>query len=291
MSTISIKNRTYNLLLLPTILTVSLLILIPILAVIVLSFTNFSFISMKSSGFVGLQNYLKLLRDARFLNSIRVSLTISVFTVVLQVIFGLMLALLLHSECKSVKWSRGLFLLPMSIPPIAVAIVWKLLFTPSVPGINYLLSVIGIHGPAWFDRAGTALFSIVAAYTWKWIPFVMIILLSALESLPLDPFESAVIDGANRWQVFTRITVPMIRPALLFVTTYRAIESLKMFSLVYVMTAGGPGVSTEPMNYYAYTMAFKYNQMGYGAALVFAILVVIIVVVVLMTKVFKVQFH
>jgi multiple sugar transport system permease protein len=202
-------------------------------------------------------------------------------------LIGLMLAVLLHSKAAGMKWSRGIFLVPMSIPPIAVAIVWRLLFTPVVPGVNYILSLIGIRGPAWFDNPVTAMSSIIIAYTWKWIPFVMIIVLAALESLPEDPFESAVIDGANGWQIFFLITLPMLRPTLLFVATYRAIESMKLFALVYVMTSGGPGVSTEPMNYYAYATSFQYNKMGYGATLVCAILLIIILVVFLMTRLGK----
>ena len=283
------RNKTYLLLLLPTFITVGILILLPILAVLVLSFTNFSFLTMGKNRFVGFANFAELLHDMRFWNSIRVSFTISAGTVILQVLAGLALALILHSECRMVKWTRGVFLLPMSIPPIAVSIVWTLLFTPTVPGINYLLSLVGIAGPAWFDSPGSALIAVITAYTWKWIPFVMIILLAALESMPRDPFESAVIDGANQSTIFFRITLPMLGSALVFVTTYRAIESLKMFSLVYIMTSGGPGVSTEPMNYYAYTTTFKYGQMGYGATLVFAILLIIILVVLLMTKILKVR--
>ena len=289
MTTEALKRKSYLLLLLPALVTVTVLILIPILSIIVLSSTNFSMIAPGANRFVGLGNYTKMLQDTRFFNSVRVSLLISVGTVFLQILIGLSLAMLLHNESKALKWTRGVFLLPMSIPPIAVAIVWKLLFTPTVPGINYLLSLIGIPGPAWFDRPATALTTVIVAYTWKWIPFVMIILLAAIESLPTDPFESAVIDGANGWQIFSRITVPMIRPTLLFVATYRIIESLKMFSLVYVMTSGGPGISTEPMNYYAFTTTFAYNQMGYGAALVFAILLIIILIVLFMTKVVKVN--
>ena len=289
MTTETLKRKSYLLLLLPALVTVTVLILIPILAVVFLSLTNFSLIAPQDSRFIGLSNYLKMLQDARFFNSVRVSLLISAGTVCLQILIGLSLAMLLHNESKTLKWTRGVFLLPMSIPPIAVAIVWKLLFTPTVAGINYLLSLIGIQGPAWFDRPATALITVIVAYTWKWIPFVMIILLAAIESLPTDPFESAVIDGANGWQIFSRITVPMIRPTLLFVATYRIIESLKMFSLVYVMTSGGPGISTEPMNYYAFTTTFSYNQMGYGATLVFAILLIIILIVLFMPKVVRVN--
>jgi len=289
MTTEALKRKSYLLLLLPALVTVTVLILIPILSIIVLSLTNFSMIAPGSNRFVGLSNYVKMLQDGRFFNSVRVSLLISAGTVCLQILIGLSLAMLLHNESKTLKWTRGVFLLPMSIPPIAVAIVWKLLFTPTVAGINYLLSLIGIQGPAWFDRPATALITVIVAYTWKWIPFVMIILLAAIESLPTDPVESAVIDGANGWQIFSRITVPMIRPTLLFVATYRIIESLKMFSLVYVMTSGGPGISTEPMNYYAFTTTFAYNQMGYGATLVFAILLIIILIVLFMTKVVKVN--
>ena len=125
MTTEALKRKSYLLLLLPALITVTVLILIPILAVVALSLTNFSLISPQANRFVGLGNYVKMLQDSRFFNSIRVSLLISAGTVTLQILIGLSLAMLLHHESRALKWTRGIFLLPMSIPPIAVAIVWK----------------------------------------------------------------------------------------------------------------------------------------------------------------------
>jgi len=284
MTSLYTRKRSYLLLLAPALAAVVVLIIVPMVGVIAVSLTNLSLTRAQEVRFVGLANYLRLVQDARFFNSVRVSGLIAAGTVLGQVLLGLSLALLLHAEHGVPSLSRGVFLLPMAMPPIVVSIVWKLFFTPTFPGINYLLGLVGIAGPAWFDSPLSALSTIVVATTWKWTPFVMIILLAALESLPREPFESAVIDGASGARTIVSITLPMLRPTLLFVIIYRTMESLKMFDMIYVMTAGGPGVSTEPMNYYAYATFFQNNMMGYGATLVVAILFIIVCFVMIMAR-------
>jgi multiple sugar transport system permease protein len=280
-----IKKRSYYFLLAPTLITVIVLIIIPLLGVVGLGFNKFSLMTPDKNRFVGFDNYLRLLGDERFWSSLRVALVYGVGSVFFQVFFGLLLALLLAKKFRATIGSRTLFLIPMTVPPIAASLMWALFFTPSIPGINYLLSVFGIRGPSWFDHPVSALSAIIIANVWQWVPFCMILILATLESLPTDPFESAVIDGANGLQVFWYLTLPLIRPTILFVATYRIIESLKVFALVHVMTGGGPGIATMPVNYYAYMNAFEYNKMGYGSSIVVLMLILVVLIVLFMTKV------
>lgn len=283
-ATLKKEKMSYLVLLLPTIIPIVLLILIPILSVFGISLTNFSMLDMENYKFVGVSNYIQMFHDARFWNSVRVALIMCIGTVGFQMLLGLWLALLLCKNYRFFKYSRAIFLLPMTVPPIVSGVIWKLMFNPTLPGVNYLLSLIGIQGPTWFDNAGTAMSTIIIATVWQWTPFVMLLLIAALESMPIDPFESARIDGANRWQIFRFITLPMLKPTLMFVATYRVIESLKNFPLVYMLTQGGPGISTEPMNYYAYEMTFKYSKMGYGSTLIISILMIVILIVVFLVR-------
>jgi multiple sugar transport system permease protein len=284
-----IKRRRHLVLLIPVVVTVIVLIIAPLIIVIGLSLNKYTLVTPWKNQFIGLGNYTRMMGDERFWSSIKIAFYYGVGSVGLQVGIGLGLAVLLANRYRATMFSRTVFLLPMAIPPIVTSLMWKLLFTPSIPGLNYMMSLFGLKGPSWFDDPFTALTAIIIANVWQWIPFCMIILLATLESMPTDPFESAEIDGANRWQTFCHIKLPLLRPTLLFVTTYRVIESLKIFPLVHLMTGGGPGVSTTPVNYYAYMNTFAYNKIGYGSAIVVMMLILVVLFVLFMTKVVKVN--
>ncbi|MCK4515530.1 MAG: sugar ABC transporter permease, partial [Spirochaetaceae bacterium] len=263
---------------------VALLIIIPLVFVLGLSVTNFSFVTRQNNRFVGLANFVRMATDARFWNSLRVAGVYGVWSVSIQVVLGLGISLLLVSKYRFAKASRTLLLLPLTTPPIVASLMWKLFFTPTNPGMNYVLGLFGIDGPNWFDAPFTAMSAIVIANVWQWTPFCMLLFIAALESLPQDPYQSAIVDGASSWQRFRLITLPLMWPTILFVTTFRAIESLKIFPLVYVMTGGGPGTSTEPINFYAFSTAFEFNRIGYGSALVVVMIILVVLIVVLLRR-------
>jgi multiple sugar transport system permease protein len=196
------RRRQLILLLIPSVILIAIFIIIPLFFVFGLSFFRFSLLEPWKNGFTGLQNYINLVMDDRFWNSLKVAGILGVSKVALQIFFGLALSLLLHSKIPGSKSTRTLFILPMTIPPIVGSVMWKLLFNPTVPGINYVLSWFGISGPIWFETPLLALSPIIIANVWQFMPFVMLMLLAALESLPTDPFESAAIDGANNFQIF-----------------------------------------------------------------------------------------
>jgi len=278
------SQRELYQLLIPILVAVILLIVIPLISVVGLSVTNFSFVTPQNNRWVGLGNFIRMATDRRFWNSLKVAGILGVWSVSLQVLLGLGISLLLVTRYRFAKASRTLMLLPLTTPPIVASLMWRLFFTPTNPGMNYVLSQFGIKGPNWFDTPFTAMSAIVMANVWQWTPFCMLLLVAAIESLPEDPFESAIIDGANWWQRFRLITLPLLWPTILFVATFRAVESLKIFPLVYVMTGGGPGTSTEPINFYAFSTAFEYSKVGYGSALVVIMMFLVVGIVVALRR-------
>ena len=202
---------------------------------------------------------------------------LSAATVLAQLGLGLALALLLHRPLPFRELLRTAFIIPMVLPPIIVAIVWKIWFTPLLTPLNLLSIPLGIAQPAWLTDPALALGTIVLADVWEWTPFTTLILLAALHMMPDDPVEAARVDGASPWQQFRWIVLPLLRPALIAAGLFRLIDSFKAFPLIFVMTGGGPGVATEPTNYYAYTQAFNQTFIGYSSAMIVVMLAVTIV--------------
>ena len=220
-------------------------------------------------------NFAELPHDRRFLNSLGVQIRLSAVTVGLQLLLGLGVAMLLHSRLRFLEAIRALFIVPMVLPPIVVGIIWKVLFTPDISVVNWLLGWIGIPPPAWLTDPQLALPSIIIADVWEWFPFTMLMLLAALQIMPEEPLEAARIDGAGSWQVFRHIVLPLLRPAIVVTALFRLIESVKAFPLIFVMTGGGPGIVTEATNYYAYLQGFNYSLVGFSAAISVVILIAI----------------
>jgi multiple sugar transport system permease protein len=214
-----------------------------------------------------LANFLELPGDGRFLNSLGVQLRLSVFTVLAQLLLGLGTALLLNRDSRFLEAIRALFIVPMVLPPIVVAIIWKVLFTPDISVLNWGLGVVGLPQPAWLADPRLALPAIIVADVWEWFPFTLLMLLAALQMMPPEPLEAARIDGAGPWQVFRHVVLPLLRPAIVVTVLFRLIESVKAFPLIFIMTGGGPGTVTEATNYYAFLQGFNYSLIGFSAAI------------------------
>ena len=214
-----------------------------------------------------LANFVELLDDHRFLGSLGVQLRLSVFTVAFQLLLGLAAALLLNSRLRFLEAMRALFIIPMVLTPIVVAIIWKVLFTPDISVLNWALGLLGLPQPAWLAHPRLALPAIIIADIWEWFPFTLLMLLAALQMIPAEPLEAARIDGAGAWQVFRHVILPLLRPAIVVTVLFRLIESVKAFPLIFVMTGGGPGTVTEATNYYAFLQGFNYSLIGYSAAI------------------------
>jgi multiple sugar transport system permease protein len=280
-----LRRRRFHLCMLaPTAIVLFAVTIVPTLYLIGTSFTSLTLSRPGSLALIGLGNYTKMLHDERFLNSLVVQARLSTASVALQVILGLGIALLLQGRYRYRQVTRGLFIIPMVLPPVVVAIVWKILLSPDISVINWALASLGLPAEAWLANPSTALWGIVLADTWEWFPFVTLILLAALESLPVEPVEAARIDGASEAQVLRHVVLPLIRPAIVVAGLFRFIDSIKAFPLIFVMTGGGPGNVTEATNYYAYVQAFAFSEIGYSSAIVVVLIVIAFTLSLLLVK-------
>ena len=271
-------KRLHIIFLIPAFIILFVLIIAPLVFVFQTSFTDRGTYSFDNIQWIGLENYAELFQDDRFWNAIWITVILAFATVFFQMIFGLLYALLLQRESLFISIVRGILLVPMVLPPVIVGIMWRMFFQPTMPGINYLLSLVGIAGPDWFGQIWSSRLTIISATSWQWIPFVMLMLLAGLQTLPQSCYESAKIDGASTLQMFWYITLPLLKRVFLFVAIYRVVESLKIFPIVYTMTGGGPGISTEPVNYYIWFQAFSAYRLGYASSIVLATLVIIVLI-------------
>src|SRR6266481_6415462 len=226
--------------------------------------------------FVGLANYIRLPSDARFVESVWHTLVYTALSVALPLILGTLAAVVFHAKFPMRGFLRGLFILPMMATPVAIALVWTMMFHPQLGILNYLLSLVGIPAQLWVFHPATVIPSLVLVETWQWTPLVMLIVLGGLAALPTEPYESALIDGATPWQMFRRITFPLVLPFIMVATIIRTIDAVKAFDTIFVITLGGPGTASETINLYLYTVAFAFYDIGYASAMVVVFMVVIL---------------
>ncbi|MER8374048.1 sugar ABC transporter permease [Mesorhizobium sp. M1406] len=230
----------------------------------------------QSRSFAGMENYLRLAIDQRFWESLLHTLSYTFLSVAAPMLLGTIAALIFDARFPLRGLLRGVFVMPMMATPVAVALVWTMMFHPQLGVLNYLLSLVGIPAQEWIFNANAVIPSLVAVETWQWTPLVMLIVLGGLASVPREPFESAEIDGANAWQQFRYLTLPMIAPFLMIAVIIRTIDALKSFDIIYAMTQGGPGTASETINIYLYNTAFSYYDIGYGSAMAVVFFIVIV---------------
>ncbi len=250
----------------PSAIAVGVFAIVPLLGMFALSMTDFHLVKKWDHEF-GFQNFIKLWNNKRFINSINVMLLLSVFGVIFQVALGTLIAVGLEKIIPKWRFMRGIFVIPFVVPAVAVALIWLSLLTPTLSPVNDFFDIFGITVPALLTSQYGAIAAIVMADTWASYPFVMLLILAALQGIPSDLDEAASIDGASKLQTFYKITLPLLAPALLMVSLFRFIETLKHFPLIHIMTTGGPGRSTQATNYYAYIQTFQNSNVSYGAAI------------------------
>jgi multiple sugar transport system permease protein len=236
--------------------------------------------------FVGLDNYASLATNKRFLESIGHTLYFTLLAVVLPLIFGTVAALIFHRKFPLRGLLRGAFIMPMMATPVAVALVWTMMFHPQQGVLNYLLSLVGLPPSLWVYSPRLVIPSLVLVEIWHWTPLVMLIVLGGLASLPVEPMESALIDGATGWQTFRFITFPLLVPFLTVAGVIRTIDALKAFDTIFVISQGGPGTASETINIYLYLQAFSFYNVGSASAVVvvFFVLVVALSLTLLMLR-------
>jgi multiple sugar transport system permease protein len=213
------------------------------------------------------QNYEQAFTSPEFVRSVWVQVKLSLVTVVLQLLIGLGIALLLDRPSRLLETVRTGFLIPMVLPPIVVALIWKVLYTPAISPLHSLAAFFGVPFHSLIANADTAIWAVAVADTWEWFPFTMLMALAALQMVPKEPQEAARIDGASAIQLFWYVKLPYIRGTLVVAVLFRLIDSIKAFPLIYILTDGGPGGATEVTNYYAFVQTFNFAYWGYGAAI------------------------
>ncbi len=226
--------------------------------------------------FVGLANYAELATNTRFLTSILHTLVFTALAVVAPLVLGTAAALVFHQKFAGRGFWRGAFVLPMMATPVAIALVWVMMFHPQQGVLNYLLSLVGIPPSEWVYSPMLAIPCLVLVDIWQWTPLVMLIVLGGLASLPTDPFEAAYMEGATRWQTLRYVTLPLLMPFIMVAAVVRLIDALKTFDTIYVITQGGPGTSSETINLYLYLQAFSFYQIGKASSVVVVFFILVV---------------
>lgn len=230
--------------------------------------------------YVGTENWQTLFRDTRMWSALWVTLAYTGICLAIQLVLGMGIALLLDSDDRSFGVMRGLLTLTLVIPPAITGMMFLLLQDAQFGLIPFVLKGLGIMGPsgAILSNPSLALWGVILADCWQWTPFMVLIFVAGLRALPRDPFESAMIDGANAWQVFTRLTLPMMAKVIAIAVLIRGIDLFRTFDYVYVMTSGGPGTATYTLSLYAWHQTFSFIKWGYGATIsLFALFIIVIV--------------
>lgn len=263
----------------PSLAVLAVITLLPALYLLATSFTPLNLTRPETQWDFSspLISYGQLLSDDRLANSVWVQIKLSFWTVSLQLLIGLGLALLLNVKSRLLEALRTVFLIPMVLPPIVVAIIWKVIYTPDISPMHGIFRAIGWNVPALITNPDWALTSIIIADTWEWFPFTMLMVLAALQMMPQELLDAAKVDGASPWQLTRHVTLPFIQGVLLVAGLFRLIDSIKAFPLIYILTDGGPGSLTEVTNYYSFLQAFNFSYLGFSSAITVVLLAATIV--------------
>ena len=240
----------------------------PFIYAVRLSLLNFDISKpYQKTVFVGFGNYVEVLLNTRSLNAFRNTGVLVGLSVSVEIIIGIGIALLIDRFSSLRTLLYTLVLVPLLLPRIVVALLWKIMYHPTLGIINYIVSLFKLPVITWLANPKLALYSIAIVDIWQWTPFVAIIIGSALEVLPKDPIEAAQIEGANRTQTFWYILLPMLKPVLVVAAIFRTLMALRTFDLVWIMTGGGPGISTETVDIYAYLIGLsRGGRISYASA-------------------------
>jgi multiple sugar transport system permease protein len=268
------RRRAYRLFIMPALVVVGAVIVFPWLFTLWMSAFDWKIGTV--AHFVGLQNYTGLITNQRFLEAVGHTFYFTALAVVFPLVLGTIAALIFHREFPFRGMLRGIFVMPMMATPVAVALVWTMMFHPQQGVLNYLLSLVGLPPSLWVYDQKLVIPSLVLVEIWHWTPLVMLIVLGGLAALPSDPYESARLDGASEWQLFRYITLPLVAPFLAVAAVIRTIDALKTFDTIYVITGGGPGTASETINLYLYLQAFAFYNIGNASAVVVVFFVIVL---------------
>jgi multiple sugar transport system permease protein len=272
-----------------------LLMIFPLGYTIYNSFTDWSLTHGDAINFVGLKNYIDIFtNDERFWHSVLRTFYFTGLAMLVEIVLGVLIAVLFDArDFRGKRVARSIFLMAMMATPVAVAMVWMLMFEPTAGVINYVVKATGLEAwlsqyagiskLLWLGDSSTVIPALVLVDIWEWTPLISLIVIAGLATLSREPYESAMVDGATPFQIFFRITLPMIAPTIGVAALLRLVDCLKTFDIIYVMTLGGPGYSSETLNIYTYQMSFQYFNFGYASALLVIFFAIVLGISLLVT--------
>ncbi len=262
--------------LLPGVIVLIAIVAFPLFFIIRVSFSSWS-VSQPALNYIGWKNYINVFNDIRFWSSLVRLSALVVSSVLVEYVIGFLLALAVWRNIRFRRFFRILFLVPMMVTPAVMAVIWRTIFNQSLGPANNILRAIGLHGIPWLTNGSTALLSLLIVQIWQWTPFMFLLLLAGLVSLPREPYLAAEIDGAGPIRTFFQVTFPLLVPITISAIIIRLIEASKIMATVYVMTSGGPGTATETTSYYLYIKGLREFQIGYAGSLGVVYLVIMII--------------
>ncbi|MFI5341451.1 MAG: carbohydrate ABC transporter permease [Candidatus Methylomirabilales bacterium] len=270
---------------LPAVVVVFVLMVFPVFYTVYMSLHSWFASSLTAPEFIGLQNFKRAFtQDERFRNAVWLTIYFTVLATALQLVLGVALALLLNRPFRGKGFFRSIFLMPMVATPVAIALVWMMMYNPTLGVMNYLVGLVGLGPYKWVSDVRFVIPALAVVDTWEWTPLITLITLAGLASLPLEPYESALIDGATSAQMFWRITLPLLRPTIIVALLFRSIDCLKTFDIIYVMTAGGPGFASETLNVYTFQVGLFYFHIGYACSLLVILFALVLGVSLILIK-------
>lgn len=282
-------NKTPYVFLLPAIIILILISIVPFLFAVNYSFRDYDLsVPGRTGQFIGLENYRLALNNPEFWASLVRTMMILIPSVIVTFFLGLGIAMLLNQKIRGRRLFVSLLLIPMMIAPIAVGMVWKLLLLPNYGLLTQVSNQMGLFtGAAFFSDPTMAPFTIVLMDIWQWTPFIVLIMLAGLSSLPREPLERAKIDGASRWQTLRYVVLPSLLPLIIIALFIRSIEAFKMFDKIWITTHGGPAAFTETATIYTFRQNFVFFKMGYGAATILILFFFVLIICALFFKILQ----
>jgi len=275
--TMELANRRFGwLMAAPSLAALFLVVQFPVFWALFTSVHDYTLIAPNFDTFTGGANFIKALEDPEFLHSLRLTLFFVVAVVLIEFAIGFLVALMLNTVERFKPVYYGILLCPLLMNPVIVGLIWRMFLHPTLGIVNYLLGVVGIGGVNWLGSTKVAIWTVIMVDIWHQVSFMIVLLLAGLSALPREPYEAARVDGASTFQSFWHITLPLMWPVIIVTILIRLIFAIKTYDLVYIMTRGGPGVSTDFVSYFIYRTAFVSLNLGEASAMSAILLVLIL---------------
>ncbi len=260
---------------LPAIIFVALLMIFPVLYTLFLSFTNWNLTSGMPLSYNGINSYIRVLSEPRFLHAVGRTFSFTIFAVLIEGFLGVAIALILNRAFVGKGLAKMLLLLPLVSTPVAVGIVFNLFYDPTIGLANFVLKSLGLPQGLWISSADSVIPSLILVDVWQWTPMITLIVLAGLAGLSDEPVEAARVDGASEWQILRHVTIPMVMPVILTAVILRLIDALKTFDIIFAMTGGGPGYASETLNIMGFKYSFEYFRMGQSSVILVVLFLIV----------------